>query len=215
MMTLDHIAVIAPDLQLGITYLRNVLGVTATPGGQHLQMGTHNALIRLGDDMFLEIIARDPTLPGPADGPACWFGLGDATATTRHWHAGRRLRGMVARTDDLPSALGATPHDLGKPMRVTRGARAWTFGVRADGQLPLDGALPHVMDWGVQGPAGPTLPDQGCRLLKLILETPEPAGLHVNFDEQLKLERAPEIRRGAVTKLMAVIESPTGVHLLT
>jgi hypothetical protein len=44
----DHLVYATPDLKLGIHKLEKLLGVRATPGGQHLGLGTRNALIALG-----------------------------------------------------------------------------------------------------------------------------------------------------------------------
>jgi Glyoxalase-like domain len=209
---LDHIAIIAPSLKDGIVWVRECLGVSPQMGGQHAQMGTHNVLLRLGEDCFLEVITVDPNAPKPAH--RRWFGLDDKDAVDDHWQAGTRLRGMVARTDKLTATVAQSPELLGTPMRLTRGDLAWDFAVRTDGRLPMDGAVPHLMDWGVQGPAAPRLPDLGCRLIELVLETPAPEAIEGVY-ARIGLFGGPKLRQGARQKLMAVIETPTGVHLLT
>ena len=214
MITLDHIAVFAPRLQIGIDWIRDSLGVVPSPGGAHPQMGTHNVLLRLGDDLFLEVIARDPSAAAPK-GHRPWFELGDVAATQANWDSGLRLRGMVARTSDLDRAVSRAPDQLGVPMRVTRGTREWTFAVRSDGRLPMDGALPHVMDWGAQGPAGPALPDQGCRLRDLVLETYSDDATLSRLYDGLAFQNAPRVQRGPRTRLVAAIETPAGVRILT
>ena len=70
---IDHIAVTAPSLALGAAWLEQVLGVAPQPGGEHPLMGTHNVLLRLGDDVYLEVIAADPRAAAPAR--PRWFGL--------------------------------------------------------------------------------------------------------------------------------------------
>jgi Glyoxalase-like domain len=212
---LDHIAIIAPSLKDGIIWVRECLGVSPQMGGKHPQMGTHNMLLRLGDDCFLEVIAIDPNAPKPAQ--RRWFGIDDKDALDDHWHAGSRLRGMVARTETpgaLTAATAQSPELLGTPMRITRGEREWQFAVRTDGRLPMDGAVPHLMDWGAQGPAAPQLPDLGCKLIELVLETPAPDAIQAVYD-RIGLFGGPKLRIGARQKLMAVIETPTGIHLLT
>jgi hypothetical protein len=209
---LDHIAIIAPSLKDGLVWVRECLGVSPQIGGQHPQMGTQNMLLRLGDELFLEVITIDPNAAKPEH--ARWFGLDDKEGLAAHWHDGRRLRGMVARTDDLMALAGQSPELLGRPMRITRGERAWQFAVRPDGRLPMDGACPQLMDWGPAGPATPALPDLGCRLLELVLETPAPDAIQAIY-QRLGLRGGPKLRPGPTQKLIAVIETPTGVHLLT
>jgi hypothetical protein len=70
---LDHIIYATPDLGLGIATLERVLGVRATPNGQHRGHGTRNAFIGLGGRTFLEILGPDPDQPIP-ERPR-WLGI--------------------------------------------------------------------------------------------------------------------------------------------
>jgi hypothetical protein len=209
---LDHIAIIAPSLRVGMIWVRECLGLLPAMGGQHPQMGTHNMLLRLGGDFFLEVIAVDPNAPEPAQ--KRWFGLDEIADVEAQWTAGCRLRGMVARTEQLSALTDADPALHGQAMRITRGEREWQFAVRPDGKLPMGGAVPHLMTWGAQGPAAPKMPEAGCVLLRLVLETPEPKAVRMAHNA-IGLRGGPEIRQGARTKLSAIIQSPSGVHLLT
>ena len=63
---LDHLVVAGATLAQAIEYVADLTGVAPRPGGQHTAMGTHNALVRLGGRVYLELIAIDPGLPRPA-----------------------------------------------------------------------------------------------------------------------------------------------------
>jgi len=54
---LDHITLTAPSLAAGVEYVHQTLGVMPQVGGEHPRMGTHNYFLRLGQTVYLEIIA--------------------------------------------------------------------------------------------------------------------------------------------------------------
>lgn len=208
---LDHIAVIAPDLAQGVAWLRDALGVEAPPGGKHPEMGTHNHLLSLGPDVYLEVIALDPEAPSPPH--RRWFGLDDREAVAAHWRAGRHLRAYAASCSGMAATIGGLAATFGAPMRISRGDRSWTFAVRPDGELPLGGALPCLIDWGERGTPAPAMPDLGLRLAALRIETPDPDAVAAGLDA-IGMARTPEIRRGPEVRLTASIATPNGVRVL-
>ena len=60
---IDHLTITAPSLERGAAFVAEALGVALQPGGEHPRMGTHNQLLRLGDDCYLEVIAANPVAP--------------------------------------------------------------------------------------------------------------------------------------------------------
>ncbi len=212
MTEIDHIAVIAPDLGTGVAWVREVLGVEMPAGGKHPEMGTHNRLVGLGPDVYLEVIAIDPEAPQPLH--SRWFGLDDRDAVERHWREGRRLRGYVARCTDIATTIGDRGETFGAPMRVSRGDRWWLFAVRTDGEVPLGGAAPCLIDWLEGGTPAPTMPDLGLRLQSLSVETPDPDATHAALDA-IGMVRKPNISRGPEVRLAATIATPRGGRVLS
>ena len=59
MLVLDHLAIGCRDLDAGSRFTEALLGVPMASGGQHARYGTHNRLLSLGPDLYLEVIAPD------------------------------------------------------------------------------------------------------------------------------------------------------------
>ncbi len=164
MLTLDHFAVACTDLAAAAADLSARLGVPLQPGGRHDRYGTHNRLLGLGD-VYLELIALDPDA-APTGRPA-WFGLD-------HFAGPARPANWICRTDDLVRAIAAAPTDPGPAVPLTRGDLNWRITVPDDGSLPLNGAMPTLIQWGC-GIATPAtrLPDSGCRLIRWQVSHPQ------------------------------------------
>ncbi len=163
---LDHITVVARSLEEGCAYIKSALGVDMPEGGAHPRMGTHNKLMSLGDDVFLELIAIDPDANAP-DRPR-WFNL-DA------FDDEPRLGTWVVGTDNIDATLARLPPVSGCAHEITRGDLTWLISIPDDGTMPLDGGFPTLIEWP-DGPHPATgMTDLGCRLAALTIEHPEAA----------------------------------------
>ncbi|HEY0821594.1 MAG TPA: VOC family protein [Rhizobacter sp.] len=204
---IDHITVTAPSLEAGSDLVHACLGLRPQAGGMHPRMGTHNLLLRLGDAMFLEVIAVDPQAAAPAR--PRWFELDRMASDDLP-----RLACWVARTDKLQTALDASHEALGLVEPMTRGALSWLISIPPDGSLPLSGAAPVLIEWQTSAHPAASLPAVGCRLTALELFHPEPARLEALLD---RLEvREPGVAlsvHGADTAaIVAHIDTPNGAR---
>lgn len=212
MLQLDHITVIAPTLAEGVAHVRACLDIDVPFGRQHPDMGTHNHLLRLGESVYLEIIAANAAAPRPAR--ARWFGLDNDAALRADWGSGRRLRGWVARTQDIDAVLARHRDLLGHKVEFTSANGSFCFAVRDDGALPLDGAAPSVIDRLGKPPSVATMADAGARLQSLTLEHPEPDRIRALYDD-LGVTAPPVVTHGNRLRYRALIETPAGVKQLT
>jgi hypothetical protein len=212
MLQLDHLTVIAPTLAEGVAHVRACLDIDVPFGRQHPDMGTQNHLLRLGESVYLEIIAVNADAPRPAR--ARWFGLDNAAAVRADWDSGRRLRGWVARTDNIDAVLTRHGPVLGRKVDFTSANGRFCFAIPDDGSLSLDGAAPSVIDRLGKPPSVATMADAGARLRSLTLEHPEPMLIAALYAE-LGLENAPAVTWGERLRYRARIATPGGMKELT
>lgn len=205
---LDHIVITANSLDEGVQYVESVLGVKLAGGGQHPRMGTHNRLLRLGDDCYLEVIAIDPSA-APAQRPR-WFGL-DTRPTQPAC-----LTTWVARSTDIAASCARARYAPGVVQPMTRGSLSWQITIPDDGALQEHGLLPALIQW--DQPPGPaaSLPDQGCTLLSLDLFHPQSHVIEQQIDS-LGFEgcvRVYPAHNSTATAIKALIQTPDGVRQL-
>lgn len=207
---IDHIAVTAPNLEVGAAWVEQVLGVAPQPGGEHALMGTHNVLLRLGDDIYLEVIAANPRVAAPAR--ARWFGL-DALEPD----SPPRLRNWIARTTDIAAALAAAGEPLGTVTEMQRGDLRWLITIPDDGKPLMGGTAPALIEWKSGPHPASRLPDQGLRLQALELFHPRPHRLMalleaIGMDGRVRVRRSPA---GEGSSLVAHIATPRGLCRLS
>ena len=186
--------VVAPDLESGCAHVERTLGVAPGPGGEHLKMGTHNRLLRLGEDVYLEVIAVNPSAPPP--GRPRWFGMD-------HVPPAPYLATWVARCD----SIDAFPL-LGSPEAMSRGDLSWRLTVTADGSLACGGVAPALIEWPGRNPAH-RMAEQGCSLIDLEGFHPDPEKVQSVLDA-IGFRGTFSVMKGRAPSLVAHIQAARG-----
>ncbi len=204
---LDHIVVTAPSLEEGIQYVRQVLGVPLEAGGRHPLMGTHNHLLRLGREQYLEVIAIDPNAPAPPR--PRWFELDQPAASSTP-----RLAGWVARIGDIKTASIATSQAHGIIESMSRGELGWQITIPVNGSLPFEGVAPMLIQWSAGPHPADRLQEHGCSLVQL-------EGFHPQAERITDLLRTVGfqdsfvVSKRAAPLLVAHIQTPVGMRRLS
>jgi hypothetical protein len=203
---LDHLVVAAESLATAAVLVERFLGVPLSLGGKHERMGTHNRLLRLGGDAYLELLAVDPAGTRPTR--PRWYGL-DEEACRAALRQGPRLVHWVVRVDG-PGSVPALGFELGRWEPFQRGNLSWHLTVRADGTLGADGVVPSLIAW--EGDAHPSqaLPDVGCTLQSLELSHPSAEQVQT----ALNLLGLPQRCAPGAPLLTAEIRTPAGLRRL-
>ena len=210
LLQLDHLVVAATTLAAGMEYLESHLGVPFTAGGQHLAMGTHNALLKLDGSIYLEVIAIDPTLPSPQR--KRWFGM-DTAEQQAAISERPRLIHWVCRTEQLDGLQQRYPGRFGRTLPMSRNQLHWSLTVPDDGSLPAAGILPSLIQWPPDQHPTTKLPEHNCRLLRLEAESPSPETIG-QFLAELGISSLIKLSKGARPSLCARIETPSGITTL-
>ncbi|MEM9630106.1 MAG: VOC family protein [Pseudomonadota bacterium] len=212
MLYLDHITVIAPTLSEGVAHVRECLDLDIPFGTRHEYMGTHNHRLQLGGRVYLEIVALDPE--GVLPGRARWFGLDDQKSVRADWEEGRRLRGWVANTNSINAVPIEYRVHFGDEVPLPFDEPSFAFFIPEDGSLPLDGALPSLIDHRGDPTSMAEIPDLGAQFRSLAMEHPDPVALEGIYRD-LMIDQPLEITKGPKVRYRAVIETPSGLQELT
>jgi hypothetical protein len=205
MAEIDHIVVGARTLEEGAAWVQQHLGVAPQKGGVHEGVGTHNMLLGMGPECYLEVIAPDPGQPAPDH--ARPFDL-DEPAVRTMLEAGPTLLAYVARTTALEAVVARLgPSRSGEVRAMRRGDLSWRMAFPPQRQ-DLDNLIPPLIQWDGKR-AGLRLKDSGCRLRALEAEHPEADALRAALAER-GLEEAVTVRMSPHARLLAHIRRADG-----
>jgi hypothetical protein len=125
-------------------------------------MATHNALIRLGDSTYLEVIAPNPKASRPNQ--PRWFELDRVKPDELP-----RLATWVARTADVAATAARCGDEFGQIEPMSRGTLSWLMTIPSEGALIAGGVIPMLIEWSAETHPAAGLEDKGCGLRRLDL----------------------------------------------
>lgn len=203
-MLIDHLVYAAPDLPAAVTEVEERFGVRAQAGGRHNGSGTHNALLALGAQTYLEIIAPDPGQPTPSIPRP--FGVDDQR------HGG--LVSWALACDDIDAAVARARSRGYDPGEVANGQRATPTGTILRWRLTHNATpgslIPFLISWGDTEHPARSAP-HGLTLEAFHLEHPDPLFL---ASVLTALGANVEIRPAGAAAFVARLSGPNGSHVL-
>ncbi len=178
------------------------LGIRPVYGGKHLNHGTHNAILSIGEKCYFEIIAIDPE-NNNVSAPR-WMGVDLIQHPTLTRWAMRPVDWSrdVQRIRKINPSLGHT----------AIGNRKQANGKMLDWEMTLPQAhpavevLPFLLNWkGTVHPAEQL--EQQCTLKRLSLEHPEPQKIQAQL---ASLELDIPVKQATVPGIIMTIDTPNG-----
>ncbi len=199
---LDHLVYATPDLERTIEEFAQRFGVRASTGGQHVGMGTRNALLALGPRSYLEIAGADSSQPTPA--APRWFGIDSLDAP--------RLVTWAAHGASLETFQASAASDGVAVGELTAGSRERPDGVTlrwtntSPRAMLADGLAPFFIDWE-SSPHPAASAASGLTIVELRAEHPDPGYVTrtlVALGIDLRVDHAD------VPALVAILRGPNG-----
>lgn len=192
------------DLEPGMARLETLVGVRPVRGGSHPEWGTHNALISLGSDRYLELIAPDP-------------------AQTQfvfpyelHTLVEPRVIAWIAKTSNIRSSAAiasAAGYQVEGPTDRSRlrpdGTHLKWKLCRVITSLGRDGVqpIPHFIEWDSSSPHPSEDSPAGCTLQTFGIEYPDPSELGTVLK---KLGVVASVTQAPTARLILVLKTPKG-----
>jgi hypothetical protein len=167
---IDHVTAGAATLPQGVAYVQKHMGIVMPAGGKHTDMATHNCVVRVGDGIFLELLAIDPDATAPPR--PRWFAMDDFDQRQRLAERPQPV-GWVVSTNDVAAIAAKSPVDLGKLLTMSRGSRSWQITVPDSGMMPFSGCVPAFIQWSEGPHPSEAMAFPGPTLERVILRHPQ------------------------------------------
>ena len=198
---IDHLIVGISDLDEGIRLFAELTGVTAEFGGRHPSLGTHNALLSLGPETYLEIIAP---VAGPPKGMEYLSGMKELTPIG--WGVGAKdLDAAKVRLE--AAGLQVTPPEAGSRVRPDGQLVEWRSVGFVDIPDTPGQFAPFVIEWGAKTQHPATTSPKGCTLESIEIHAPDTEKLARLVGE---LRLAAVVHKGADQDLSFTLVCPAG-----
>ena len=168
---IDHIVIGTNNIISGSNILEKKLNVKFSPGGEHKIMGTHNKLLKLQSNIYLEVIANNPNadkLTRPR-----WFSL-DENNIIEKINDTPRVLCWVLEVENIEDAVKNCGYNPGEILHLSRDSMNWKVTVPPDGKLIDNGILPILIEWNKDQHPSKKLSNSSVSLNKISLYHQDP-----------------------------------------
>ena len=150
MFTIDHIVFGAASLEEGTEFIEDKLNTKLSNIGYHDFMGTHNRVLKIGKNSYLEVIAIDPKSQKPNHDR--WFNLDNIRLQSKKKKEPQVI-GYVIDTSDQKILKHYSPF-----FQVARGSYKWNFAMpklennKLYPGLIENNLMPSIINWQSEKP---------------------------------------------------------------
>ena len=202
--TIDHLVYAVPDFEKAFDDFEKLLGVRPVFGGHHTTKGTKNALINLGNECYLEILAIDEAnqkIHSPR-----WMGIDliQKPTMTRWCLKSEKLEkdAQILRNYDPKSG------EISSGQRKTGDGKLLNWNMILPLAEPEVDLIPFMINWERDSVHPTANLEEKCCLVGMEFTHPNPDILKPIW-EGLSLDF--EIKRGEKLSISVQIECPNGI----
>tara|TARA_B100000524_G_scaffold33651_1_gene16561 strand:+ start:392 stop:1042 length:651 start_codon:yes stop_codon:yes gene_type:complete len=147
---LDHIVLGASTLEEGTEFVEDILQTKLSDIGYHKYMGTHNRVIRISDEVYLEVVAIDPKIKDSKSRK--WFNL-DSLNLQSKLNKSPQIIGYVIENKDISISKYYDPF-----FEASRANFRWQFAMPTsknnilDSEIIKTGVVPSLISWKTEKP---------------------------------------------------------------
>ena len=147
---LDHIVLGAVTLEEGTEYVERILQAKLSNVGYHKNMGTHNRVIRISNEVYLEVVAIDPKIKNIKNKK--WFNLDNLNLQSK-LKKSPQIIGYVIEKKDMSISKYYDPF-----FEASRANFRWQFAMPTsknnilDSQIIETGVIPSLISWKSEKP---------------------------------------------------------------
>lgn len=203
---IDHIVLVVPNLELGMASLFEKTGVMPIFGGRHLKQGTHNALLRIGESSYLELLAVDrenKDISAPR-----WMGVDliNSSCITRWAIKSDTIQSQLEVLNRYNKNLGFSKEG----QRITPSGNQLVWELSVPLPKPKVEVIPFLIDWKESIHPSKGLGNQ-CKISRFTLGHPNPLIINEVLKE-LNFEMT--IFKASEPTIVLELETPKGVILI-
>ena len=206
---IDHIIIGTANLISGTNILETKLNAKFSPGGEHHIMGTHNNLLKLQSDIYLEIIANNPNVDNPSR--QRWFSLDEIRVKEKITYSPRALS-WVIQVENIEDTIKKCRYNPGEIVKISRGELTWKITVPSNGMLIDNGVLPSLIEWPNGQHPSTKITNKKVSISKLSLFHPEPNKIKSIISDLIESDLI-HILEG-FPKIEFILTSPNGKVLI-
>ncbi len=147
---LDHIVFGARTLEEGTELVESILQAKLSDIGYHKDMGTHNRVIRISEEVYLEVVSIDPKSRNLKN--RRWFNLDSSNLQTQ-LKKSPQIIGYVIENNDISTLKYYDPF-----FEASRANYKWQFAMPTyknniiDSEIIMAGIIPSLISWKSEKP---------------------------------------------------------------